>query len=174
MTLAVQPLIIEPLNFGALVRGDDYICISLAHEIDKILRGIAAICDDLLKVKACDERFSLSDVMALSSSQAKAQGISQCINGDMNLGAKPTTTAPKGLLTSFFVCQLRRDACGRWCYQSSPVPCRGHWQGIQTFFAIRRFRTNAQSACKSCSICRILAGVSAIVRHYDSPISRLQ
>lgn len=94
MPFSVEPFIILAQEFGTLMRRDNGFNAALQQIVDKILGGIAAICDETLKIKAFQQLLGLGDVMLLPGSQDRVQGIAQPIHRDMYLATEATTSTP--------------------------------------------------------------------------------
>src|SRR5258708_40321422 len=60
--------------------------------------NIRTVCNQMVILEAVGQVGCLSDVVALSRGEPKAQRIAQRIDADMNFGGKPTPTAPQGLV----------------------------------------------------------------------------
>lgn len=112
--------------------------------------------------------------MALSTTQNKAQRVSQTIDHDVDFTTEAAVTATQRLFTVFFRHLPHKDAPAQSCYQSSHFPYRGLQQSSQTCVATPHAHTSAQIACRSCSSSPIFRVIIAIVRRYGSPISRLR
>lgn len=74
------------------------------NELQKMIRIIGRISDQVLKVELGHQVPGLGDVVPLASSQDKAQRIAQPIDTYVDFGAEAASTAPQGLLglTAFF------------------------------------------------------------------------
>jgi len=173
MTFSVAPLIIFPQDFGPLVRGDNRLDTSRQQVFNKILRGIAAIRNQMSEIKTIQQRLGLGAVVALTGGQPPTQGIAQGIDCDMDFAAKTPATPPQGLFSIFFVHQPRRDEPGPLYYQSSRFPYQGHQQKRPTSAPKRPFRTTLQSVYRRYSNGRIQQGANAIGPHSDLSISPL-
>jgi len=65
MAFTIKPGIVVALNFGALVWWDYRNCIVLEDQVNKGLRRIASVSDDVQCFEVGDERFCLGNIMAL-------------------------------------------------------------------------------------------------------------
>ncbi len=59
MPFTVQPAVILALDFGALVERDDGRCAARENEVNKGLRSVASISNDVLRVESVNERSRL-------------------------------------------------------------------------------------------------------------------
>jgi len=177
MSFTIQPFIVIPFRLGSLMGWNDNFDAMFSQPIDKLLRGIAPICNQAFKVKALHQNQGLSDVMSLSSGQTQPQGITQSIDSKMDFGAEATATASQrlfSLIATFFVRLPRKDERGQSCYQSSHFPNRDQRQSVRAFVPTHLVHTSVQNAYKPCSIFRTRQVANAIVSHFGSSISPLQ
>ena len=121
MPLTIQPFIVFAQDFGPLMRWNNRLDTSIQQVFDEMGCRIAAIGDQTLKIKAFQQMLRLGNVMALTSSQAKTQRISQSVYCDMDFGGKSTPAAPESLLTVFFLA----PAAQGWARTTvlSIIPC---------------------------------------------------
>jgi len=155
MPFSVAPLIIFPQDFGALVWGDNRLDTSRQQVFNEILRGIAAIRNQMGEIKTIQQRLGLGAIVALTSGQPQPQGIAQGIDRDMDFTAKTPATPPQGLLSIFFGHLPRRDEREPPYYQSSRFPYQGHPQKRPTSAPKRPLDTTAQSVYRRYSNGRI-------------------
>ena len=155
------------------------------HPVDEILGRIAAISNQVVKVKAFHQIQGLRDVMLLASRQTQTQGVSQPVYGDMHLGAEATSTAPQRLRrlpATFIGRRQHRDEPAQSYYRSSRFPGRDHPQNAATSVPTPSLRcpgkhpvyTNGRSVCKQCSIGYIRRATAATAPHYGSSRAPLQ
>lgn len=105
MTFFVEVLVILSALLSILARRNDNFRFFVNNRLDEIVGIIGTVSDYSLKVIAGDQCFCLRDVMSLTSGQTKAQWVAQSVYIHVNLGAKPTPAASKGLFrlpTVFF------------------------------------------------------------------------
>lgn len=79
MPLLVQMAVVFPLFFAVLAGRYHRFCFFLRNLLQEIFRIIRAVRNHPLKIKICDQVFSLSDIMSLSARQEKPQRIAQGI-----------------------------------------------------------------------------------------------
>ena len=121
VSLLVQMVIVFPRFFSVLSGWDHRFCSFLSNKVQEFLRVIRTIRNHPLKIHISNQFLGLSDVMALTTGQDKAQRVAQRIYTGVDLGAEPTPAAPKRLVflpTSFF-CAPAAHGCARTTVLSS-------------------------------------------------------
>lgn len=102
MPLTIQPFIVFAQDFGSLMRRNNRLDASIQQVFDEMGCRIAAIGNQMLKIKALQQILRLGDVMTLTSSQAKTQWVAQSVYRDVDFSGKSASTASKRLLAVFF------------------------------------------------------------------------
>ena len=88
--LAIQPFVVFTVLFGLWMSWNDWFSTIFDNPIAKWLGSIAAVSNQMFKVKAIDQINSLCDIVRLARRQPQPQGSPKTVNSDMNLGAKST------------------------------------------------------------------------------------
>lgn len=86
-------LIVEALVMAILSRWDDGNGASFFNERDQVIRVVSLVSDDEEAIPVGQKRFGLGDIMTLTPSEQKDQGIAQRIDQNVNLGAETAATA---------------------------------------------------------------------------------
>ena len=97
MACFVQVLVVVTDVSAIFARWDDRRC---AHGLDKLEEPIligAFVADDGVTLQPLEQGVGLGTLVALTSSEQQLQWITECIDGDMALGAEATPTPAEGL-----------------------------------------------------------------------------
>jgi hypothetical protein len=123
MSLFIQMLVIFTLLFAIFSGWDHRFRLFFNNLLQKGFRVIRAIGNRTLEFVACNQLFSLGNIMPLTASQKKAQGIAQSIYAGMDFGAEPTSAASEGLggLASVFFEAPAAQGCARTTVLSSKI-----------------------------------------------------
>ena len=123
MPLLIPVPIIHTLFFAIFSGRYDRFCFFLGDLLQKGIRVIGAVGNHTVGFIACNQIFSLGDVMPLPSSQKKAQWITQSIDYSMDFGAEPAPASTKGLrlLASVFFSAPAAQGCARTTVLSSRI-----------------------------------------------------
>jgi len=123
MSLFVQMPVIFTLFFAIFSGWNHRFRLFFSNLLQKGLRVIRAVGNRTLEFVACNQIFSLGNVMPLTASQQKAQGIAQSIYNGMDFGAEPASAAPEGLggLASVFFEAPAAQGCARTTVLSSRI-----------------------------------------------------
>lgn len=115
MTLLVPVFIVIPAHFSVLPRWDDHFSSGFEKHLEKIVCVIRAIRNQALKIQLEHQFHRLGNVMPLTTSQAKAQWISQAIHAHMDFGAETSSAATQRLfaLASVFFDAPAAHGCAR-------------------------------------------------------------
>ena len=113
MPFFVEMMVVFALIYAVSPRWDHRHGIFFGNLLQELFRIVRAIRNDALKIEIFDQVIRLSNIMALSASQAKAQGIAQSIYAGVDLGAEPASAASKrlGFLSATF---FRAPAAQGW------------------------------------------------------------
>jgi hypothetical protein len=123
MSLFVPMLVIFTLLFAVFSGRDHRLCFLLSDLLQKGIRVIGTVGNRTLELIACNQIFSLRDIMPLPSSQKKAQWIAQSIYNGMDFGAEPASASTKGLrlLAPVFFKAPAAQGCARTTVLSSKI-----------------------------------------------------
>jgi hypothetical protein len=105
MAFTVQVMVIVTRLFAVATRRNNRGSLMFKNKSQQIITVIATVSQEVGKAQAIQERLGLRDVMPLSASEPKPQGITQAIYTDVDFGAEATSAASQGLIllsTSFF------------------------------------------------------------------------
>ena len=119
MPFPIQPTIIFTRFFGPLMRWNNRFSSLSNDPLDKVIRRIASVGNDMLTGVALQQLLGLGNVMALTGCQDEAQRIPQSVHGDMDFRAEtPSTTSQRLalLIATFFGHLPRTDGHARWYY----------------------------------------------------------
>ena len=113
MPFFIEMTIVIALIFAVSPRRDHRHGIFFGNLLQKLFRIVRAIRNDALKIEVLDQVIRLCNIVALSTGQAKAQGIAQSIYAGVDLGAEPASAASKrlGFLSATF---FRAPAAQGW------------------------------------------------------------
>ena len=100
--LTVQPFVVLTQEFGALMRWNHSFNTSLQQICDEMGRRVASVGNQSRKLESVQQVLSLSNVVALPSSQAETQRVPQPIHRHMDFGGEAASAASEGLLAMFF------------------------------------------------------------------------
>ena len=165
MPFPIQPCVVLPRQFGALMRRNNWQNIAFNQPVDEVLSGISAIRDGMLAVKISQQCLSLGAVVRLPSRQQQSQRITQPIRRHVDFAAKTAATTPQRLArlsATFFVRLPRTDERAQSCFPTAHSPCPGHRQSGSALLPTRLLRTSVQSACKHYSNSRTPSAAVAI------------
>lgn len=85
-------LIVKARFVAILSRWDDGDRPSRFDKVDKVISIVGFVSDDEEAVPVGEQRFGLGDIMTLTTSEQKDQGIAVGIDQNVNLGAEPAPT----------------------------------------------------------------------------------
>jgi len=123
MPFFVEMTIVITLIFAVPPRRDHRHGILFRNLLQELFRIVRAIRNYALKIKVFDQVIRLSNIMSLSTSQEKAQWITQSIYAGVDLGAEPATAASKrlGFLTATFFRAPAAQGCARTTVLSNRI-----------------------------------------------------
>ena len=177
MPFPIAPLVIFRPLYGILLRWDHGDCAASTESIQKILRTIATVSDDEIKVQVGNQIVRFDEVVTLPSSQMQAQPRAQASPRHMDFGAEATATASQRLfsLTAVFLWLRRRwREHGQGCCPPDRSPYRDHRQSIQASAPTPPYRTSGQNAGRHYSTVRTRRAASATEHRCNSSISPLR
>jgi len=102
MPLAIEPFVVLTQDFGALMWWNHGFNASIQQIFDEMGRRVASVGNQSLELESVQQMLSLSNVVALPSSQAEPQWVPQTIHRYVDFGGESTSAASKGLLAVFF------------------------------------------------------------------------
>src|SRR5690606_19397656 len=102
MAFTIHPAVVFAQHFGALMRWDDRFNTAVQQIVDEMCCRVASICDQAFKIEPFEQILRLGDVVSLTRSQAKTQGVAQAIHDHMDFGGEAPSTASQRLLAVFF------------------------------------------------------------------------
>jgi hypothetical protein len=102
MPLTIQPSVVFTQDFSPLMGWNNGFNAAVEQIFDEMCRRIAPIGNQMLEIKAFQQKVCLSNVVTLTCGQTKTQGIAQALYRDMDFATKAPTTASEGLRPMFF------------------------------------------------------------------------